>query len=78
MTTLVIYDETGKVIMTQSGDVDFPSRVETAIVEVPNGKVVSHVNAETGEVILADVPKSDEERRIEALEAQMATLLGED
>ena len=76
MNTFVIYDENGDIILTQAGGNDFPTSIGTAIVEVPDGKEISHVNVETGEVILVDAPKTAEQIRLDALEAQMATLAG--
>lgn len=77
MNTLVIYNkDTGEVIMTRSGD--SITAVDCLTTDVPEGKLVEAVNLETGEAILVDAPKSEEQERIEALEKQMAALLGEE
>ena len=77
MKTLVIFNkETGAVIMTQSGDSTFPAAVDCLTTDVPSGKEVESVNTETGEVILVDTPKTEEQIRLDALEAQMAALTG--
>ena len=57
MNTLIIYDETGAVIFSQTGR-NIPSLVGTAVMEVPAGKEVDRVNPETGEVILKDREKT--------------------
>lgn len=57
MNTLIIYDETGAVIFSQTGR-NIPSLVGTAVMEVPAGKEVDRVDPETGEVILKDREKT--------------------
>lgn len=77
MKTLVIYNKTtGKIIMTQSGDSDFSTEIGSIVTDVPNGKHIISINLETGEVILADNPKTEEQLRLDALEAQIAALAG--
>lgn len=75
MNTLVIYNkDNGEVIMTRGGD--SITSVDCITTDVPDGKLVESVNIETGEVILVDEPKTKEQLRLDALEAQMATLAG--
>lgn len=57
MNTLIVYDEFGNVLFTQTGR-NIPSLVGTAVMEVPAGKEVDRVNPETGEVILKDKEKT--------------------
>lgn len=68
MNTLVIYDETGAVISTMSGD-EY-TLVGTAVIDIPDGYKVDHVDIETGEVILMPKPATEAERTA-ALEKQM-------
>ena len=75
MNTFIVYDENGKVILTQVGGV-FPSEVFSKTEDIPDGKEVSSVNVETGEVVLRDIPQSETEKRLEELEAQVAALTG--
>ena len=75
MNTFIVYDENGKVILTQVGGI-FPSEVFPKTEDIPDGKEVSSVNVETGEVVLRDIPQSETEKRLEELEAQVAALTG--
>ena len=68
MNTLVIYDDTGAVISTMSGE-EY-GVVGTAVIEVPEGYKVDHVDVETGVVILMPKPATEAERTA-ALEKQM-------
>lgn len=74
MNTLVIYDETGAVLSTMAGEKY--TLVGTAVIEVPEGYEVDHVDIETGEVILAPKPATEAERTA-AIEAQMMAQAGE-
>lgn len=74
MNTLVIYDESGAVVATMTGN--YPDLIGTAVIEVPEGYEVSGVNTETGEVILAPKPATEAERTA-AIEAQMMAQTGE-
>ena len=66
----IIYNSTGHVIMTTSetglGNV---SAIEC---EVPTGYYVESVNPETGEPVLAEAPKTEEQQKIADLEAKQA------
>ena len=74
--TIVYYDETGKIIMTESGNYLKPagavSYLETTI---PDGYIPASVG-ENGEVITEALPKSAEQQRLDALEQQMDALIG--
>lgn len=76
MLTTIIYDETGDIVMTtnQTGY----GKVSAIETEVPEGKYVVSVDVETNEPVLEDIPKTDEQLRLEALERQMNALIGVD
>ena len=77
MKTIVIYDDNGEIYMTQSGDnVTAENGANITETEIPDGYTVSSVNTETGEPIFEEIPKTEEQQRIEALERQMNALLG--
>lgn len=77
MKTLIIYDDTGTIRMTQTGDINIPKSVGMVVVDVPNGYTVANINPETGEPVLEKAPPTLEER-IAELEAVNAALLGEE
>ena len=77
MKTFVIYNkDTGEVIMTQSGNDATPVVIDCLTAEIPNGKLVESVDLKTGDVVLTDIPKTEEQIRLDALEAQIAALAG--
>lgn len=77
MKTIVIYDNNGKIYMTQSGDdVTAGNGVNITEAEIPEGFYPSSVNPDTKEVIFAEIPKTKEQQDIAALKAQMNALLG--
>lgn len=76
MQTLIIYDNTGTVRMTQAGDIDIPQWVQMAVADIPDGQYAKAVDPETGAVTLEEIPQTDTERRISELEAQVAALTG--
>jgi len=71
MNTLVIYDESGVVIATMSGE-EYGA-VGTAVIDVPDGKEVSHVNTDTGEVILKPRAKTAAQQLETLRKAAMVT-----
>lgn len=73
--TTIIYDQNGRTIMTQSGDMGVTS-VDVIVKEIPAGYYVKSVNVETGEPVLAAFPKSETDQRLDELEAQIAALIG--
>ena len=74
MKSLIIYNQDGKVLFVQSGDVDFPESVEMVIADLPAGHMVESVNVDTKEPVLAQFPKSETERRLDELESRMDTV----
>ncbi len=74
MKTMVIYEESGRVLLSRSGGT-MPEKVELLVADVPEGQYVQSVNAETGEPVLAALPPT-EAQRLSELEAQMAALTG--
>lgn len=74
MFNTIIYDESGKIIMTTS-QTGF-GKVSAIEAEVPDGYYVKSVDPETNEPVLEPIPKTDEQLRLEALEKQMNALIG--
>lgn len=72
MKTLIIYDETGIVISTVTGEYTAPSII---VADVPDGYEVTGVNTETGEAILTPRPATEAERTA-AIEKQMMAAAG--
>lgn len=72
---MAVYDQAGNVFFTREGTA-FPESVAMAICEVPDGYYVESVNVETGEPVLAEIPKTDIDARLAALEAQVAAMTG--
>ena len=56
MQTLIIHNQDGDVILTQSGSFTMPESVGMAVADVPAGQTVDFVNVETGEVVLKELP----------------------
>lgn len=72
MLTTIIYNSTGGIIITTSQTgMGAVSSIEH---DVPDGYTVSSVNVETGEPVLEEIPKSDEQAQIDALKEQVAAL----
>ena len=71
--TTIIYDQTGRIIMTQSGDMG-ATEVHVLTHEVPKGYHPVSVNPETKEVTLEEVPKTETEQQIAELQAKVAEL----
>ena len=59
MKTLVIYDEQGKVVFTNTNPNVQEGEFNPLVVTVPEGKMLIGVNIETGEPIFSDVPPSE-------------------
>ena len=59
MKTLVIYDNEGKVIFTNTNPNVQEGEFNPLVVTVPEGKMLIGVNIETGEPIFADIPPSE-------------------
>lgn len=71
--TIIYNKSTGNVILMMSDTIE---AVSSVVADVPAGYTVSTVNIETGEPVLEEIPKTDEQKRIEALERQINALLG--
>lgn len=66
----IIYNSTGRVIMTTSETgLGAVSAIEA---EIPAGYYVESVNPETGEPVIAEIPKTEEQQKIADLEAKQA------
>lgn len=77
MKTVIIYKDSGEIIFSQSGnDVSADGGVNIVEADVPDGYYVKSVDPETNEPVLEPIPKTEEQQRIDALEAQMNALLG--
>ena len=74
--TIIYYDSTGKIIMSEAGNYTKPagsvSYIETAI---PDGYIPVSVG-EGGEIITEALPLTPEQQRIRALEEQVNALIG--
>lgn len=67
--TTIIYDQTGRILMTQSGDMG-ATDADVLTYEVPNGYRVVSVDPVTKEVTLEEIPKTEIETALEALKSQ--------
>lgn len=74
MKTLLIYDSTGYIWVNISGDYRLPEGLPYVETEVPEGYYAESVNPATGEPVLAEIPKSQQELEMEALKARVAEL----
>lgn len=67
MKTLVIYDDSGSILMQRSGVYTTPEYVNFAEIEIPDGKIINGMDITTDipAPIFIDLPKSDKERLLE-------------
>lgn len=74
MLNTIIYSSTGAIILTttQTGY----GNISAVEVDVPDGYYVKSVIPETGQPVIESVPKTEEQKRLDAIEAQMNTLIG--
>ena len=73
MKYIAIYDSKGTIVFGQYGDYYSPvGDVRALEIEVPDGYYVESVNPETGEPVLAEIPKTEEQQRIDEREAKQA------
>ena len=74
--TIIYYDSTGKIIMSEAGNYTKPagsvSYIET---EIPDGYIPVSVG-EGGEIITEALPMTPEQQRIRDLEKQVNALIG--
>lgn len=79
MKTLIIYDNTGYILMTQSGDYRIPEGgIQYSEVEIPKGKRVVSIDMENNTPVYDDIPKSETQllqEKVEKLENNMADLM---
>lgn len=76
MKTMLIYDNAGTIWVSITGDYAKPDGLPYLETEIPEGYFAASVNVETQEPILQAYPKSDMEKRMEELEAQVAAMTG--
>lgn len=77
MKTIVLYDNNGKIYMTQSGeDVTAENGANIVETKIPAGFYPSSVNPDTKEVVFTEIPKTKEQQKIEELETRINTILG--
>lgn len=67
--TTIIYDQTGRILMTQSGDMG-ATEADVLTYEVPDGYRAVSVDPVTKEVTLEEIPKTEIETALEALKSQ--------
>ena len=58
MKTLVIYDEQGRVVFTNTNENVTVDDFSPLVVTIPEGKMLIGVNVETNEPIFSDIPPS--------------------
>ncbi|MBN1077696.1 hypothetical protein [Clostridium botulinum] len=69
MKTLIIYDNTGYILMQQTGSYRVPEGgVQYLEIEISTGKMVKSINVDKKEAILEDIPKS----QMELLQEELA------
>lgn len=66
----IIYNSTGRIIMTTS-EIGL-GKVSAIEYEIPDSYYVESVNPETGEPVLKENPKTEEQQRLDELEAKQA------
>lgn len=81
MNTLIIYDETGYILLQMRGSVREPVGIPFMWVKVPEGKRVASidVSGETHTPVFEDLPKSEVEllqEQVNDLNIAMAAILG--
>lgn len=69
--TTIIYDQNGRILMTQSGDMG-ATDADVLTYEVPDGYRAVSVDPVTKEVTLEEIPKTEIENELEALKSQQA------
>lgn len=72
MKNTIIYTTTGRILMTTS-ETSLGS-VSALEAEIPEGYYAESVNPETKEPVLAEIPKTAEQQRLDELAAQIAAL----
>lgn len=67
--TTIIYDQNGRILMTQSGDMG-ATDADVLTYEVPAGYRAVSVDPVTKEVTLEEIPKTEIETALESLKSQ--------
>ena len=62
MKTLVIYDEQGRVVFTNTNENVTVDDFSPLVVTIPEGKMLIGVNIETNEPIFSDIPPNEIEK----------------
>lgn len=76
MKTLLIYDNAGTIYYQQAGYYALPDGLPYIETEIPAGYYAKSVDTETKEPVLAEIPKSATDQRLDELEAQIAAMIG--
>lgn len=71
--TTIIYDQTGRILMTQSGDMG-ATEADVLTYEVPDGYRAVSVDPVTKEVTLEEIPKTEAEKQLADLQEKVAEL----
>lgn len=81
MTTLIIYDNEGTILLQQTGNYKIPQGgVQYLLTEIPEGKLAVSIDVENKKVILKDMPKTETsilKDEIDQLKSDMADLMME-
>ena len=76
MKTMLIYDNAGTIWVSITGDYAKPDGLPYLETEIPAGYYAESVDVGTKQPVLKEFPKSDMEKRMEELEAQVAAMTG--
>lgn len=75
MKAVIIYTNTGEILATLMGEnVSAANGANIIETDIPDGYTFSSVNPETGEPVLEEIPKSDEQQQIDELKKTVAEL----
>lgn len=76
MKTLLVYDNSGVIWASVTGSYVPPDGLPYIETEIPAGYYAESVDVGTKQPVLKEFPKSDMEKRMEELEAQVAAMTG--
>lgn len=81
MKTLIIYDNTGKIFLNASGDVQEPMGIPFLYVDIPQGKRITGVDVTVTPnfAILEDIPKTETQQlkeQFDDMTIAMAEIMG--